>query len=567
MSAKNMMLVLFCCLISLPFSSFAQTAGTIERSEQQLDKAKQLQERIDQEKPPVIIEDEKPAQPGPVDGQENVLVNKIEVTGVTLVPMSEIDKLTAGYQGKKLTISDMQKLADLITEVYRRKGYVTSRAYLPPQKIKDGLLEIRVIEGVTGNLDVKGNRFFRPSLIKRYVHLEKGKAFNYDTLRNDLSRLNEHPDRRVKAVLVPGKEPGTTDIVLEVKDKLPLHANLSWDNYGSRYLRKNHYTTVISDNNLLGFDDMFSLQYQLADGQDYRLLSLRYLIPVMEKLKIGFWGYKSNLSLGKEYKDLSIRGKSKLYSLYGIYELLRGENLTLAVNLGFDYKDNFNFQTGLEQSRDRLRVAKLGFDLDLLDKWGGRTIFSPEFDFGISGIMGGLHSRDPRSSRDGAGGRFNKTNVTLLRLQKMPFSSTLLWKNQLQFTHNILTATEQFQLGGISNVRGYPAAESVGDQGYAMTWEWSFPVYFIPKELRVPFTQERLYNVLRFAGFYDWGNVHLFRPQAGESKNKTLRSLGCGLRFNLPQNFALRADFAWPLDAKPSDGDSFHPWLQVSKDF
>ena len=183
--------------------------------------------------------------------------------------------------------------------------------------------------------------------------------------------------------------------------------------------------------------------------------------------------------------------------------------------------------------------------------------------------MGGLKkaSATTTSSRSGAGGDFTKNTFNLLRLQKLPFSSMLLWRNQLQLSPNILTATEQFQIGGIANVRGYPSAEAVGDSGFATTWEWFCPVYFIPKNIKVPFSKAKLYDSIRLAAFYDLATAHLRRPLVGEEKSKTLKSAGWGIRFNLPEDLSFRIDFAWPLDNLPSDGKHLHTLVQFSKSF
>jgi hemolysin activation/secretion protein len=286
---------------------------------------------------------------------------------------------------------------------------------------------------------------------------------------------------------------------------------------------------------------------------------LRYLLPLREDLEFGIFLARTELELAKEYKDLDARGKSKLYSIYATQSLIERENLTLNLNLGFDYKDIFNFQLQREMSRDRMRVVKCGLDVDLTDRFG-RTLIINELNFGIPEILGGLKEQDSRASRSGSGGKFIKDNLTVLRLQKMPFNSTLLWKNQFQFSSYILPATEQFQIGGVSNVRGYPPAEKVGDKGYATTLEWSFPPYFVPRDIKV-------YEALRFAIFYDWANTRLRRPQATEEKRETLRGAGWGMRFTLARDFFARIDFAWPLDKTPSDSDHLHTWVQVSKSF
>lgn len=463
----------------------------------------------------------------------------------------------------------MQKVVDLITDAYRSKGYVTSRAYLPPQKISEGVLEIMAVEGVTGDINVKGNKFFRTGLIARSAGLEKGELFYYDRLREGLAKLNEHPDRTVKAVLAPGKDPGSTDVVLNVEDRLPVHLRLDWDNYASRYVRKNRTGGTLSHNNLFGFDDMLSLQYQAGDSQDYHLQSARYVFPLNDKTKVGAFASRTKLSLGQEYADLDVHGKSRMYGLFAAHELIRRDDLTVSVNTGFDYLDSFNFQMGSEQSRDRMRVGKIGFDIDRSDSFmgGGRTIFSPEADVGFADIMAGLKAKDSRSSRAGSGGKFVRYPVNLLRLQKMPLSSTLLWKNSAQISPYALAASQQMQLGGVSNVRGYPAGEYVGDEGYTTTFEWLIPPYFIPKNIKVPYSKGKLYDALKIALFYDWGWVSLKSPQAGEGKEETLRSAGIGCRFSLPEKFSIRADVAWPLDKTPSDGDHVHSWLAVSKEF
>lgn len=315
------------------------------------------------------------------------------------------------------------------------------------------------------------------------------------------------------------------------------------------------------------------MQYQFAENHDlqeqhdrYRLASLKYIFPISDIAEICFYAANSKLTLGREFESLQARGKSQIYSLYTSYALINEENLTINLNAGIDYKDVINFQSGAETSRDRMRILKGGINWDRTDN-NGRTIINNELSFGIPGIWGALGEQDSRASRSGSGGKFTKNTLDILRLQKMPFSSLLLIKNQNQITPYILTATEQFQLGGIVNVRGYPSAEFVGDKGSTITGEWSFPPYPVSKTLKVPLSQTTVYDALRFTAFYDWGNVRRRRPETGEGKYKTARSAGLGLRINLIEDFTARIDFAWPIDQTPSDGHHLHTWIKISKGF
>lgn len=562
---------LFSCvfLLSAAGVSSAATAqqelGAAERTRELQQKEERLREQIEKEPAPAEIEDKTPPPAAPAPSEEKVFIKDISVTGSTLIPQEKINSLIAPYKNKELTLNEIRVITDKITDLYRVRGFITSRAYLPPQKLEGGVLEIKVLEAKIGDIEVRNNRYFKSGLLISRMALKKGEPFNYNRLREGISLINQHPDRFAKAVLAPGKEPGTTDIILDVKDRLPLHLGVSGDNFASRYLDKQRYIFSFTHNNLLGFDDRMSFQYQMGQAGRYFLKNISYSAP-FSKWQVGGYATFARVKLGQEFEDQDVRGKTQVYGVFASRSLIRQDNYDLTLNLGYDYKNVVNTQNQAVTSHDRIRMAKLGADFSATDNWG-RTIVSNEIDFGIPDIMGGLSMKDPRSSRDGAGGQFTKDTLDILRLQKMPFSSTLLWKNQFQITGDILTATEQFQVGGIANVRGYPPAEAVGDRGIATTAEWSFPPYFVPKDFKVPFSKARFYDAFRTAVFYDWANAFLRRPGATEEKYKTLSSLGCGIRFNLPEDFSLRVDLAWPLDNTPSDSDHMRPWVQVSKNF
>ena len=544
-----------------------QQAGGQERARELQEQQEKLRKEIGKEKPKTTIEENLPEgkAAGPAAG-EKALIKKITVTGATLVSETDIRKIVSPYENKELYLADMEEIAGRISDLYRQRGYVTSRAYLPPQKIENASLDIKVIEGIMGDVKVQGNKYFKTDLYMKYMTLNKGEPFNYKELQKDMRLINQKEDRSVKAVITPGKEPGSTDVLLKAEDRLPIHAGFTYDDYASRYLRKNRYLATVSDNNLLGRDDSLVLQYQLGDAADYRYIGARYLYPLTTSTNVGFYAADSTFALGKQYRTVMSRGKSRMYSAYVNQDLINEEDISVTWNTGFDYQDTFNFLLGQESSRDRLRVAKTSLDIDTTDNFG-RSLLIPEFSYGIPGIMGGSKAVDSRSSRDGSGGKFTKTTVNLLRLQQMPNSSTLFWKTQLQFSPYILDSEEQFQLGGINNVRAYPAAEFVGDNGYSTTFEYSIPPYGVSRDFKFPFSNARFYDAFRAVCFYDWANVHLDRPQTGERKNTTRSGYGIGFRINLPENFSLRSDFAWPLDKTPSDGKHLHSYLEIKKEF
>jgi hemolysin activation/secretion protein len=44
--------------------------------------------------------------------------------------------------------------AERITKAYKDKGYVVARAFVPAQDVRDGVVEIRVVEGRYERIDI-----------------------------------------------------------------------------------------------------------------------------------------------------------------------------------------------------------------------------------------------------------------------------------------------------------------------------------------------------------------------------------------------------------------------------
>ncbi|MFA5286740.1 MAG: ShlB/FhaC/HecB family hemolysin secretion/activation protein [Candidatus Omnitrophota bacterium] len=573
LKAKRISFILLTCIFIFRLNSYAapsaipstQTAGGLEKSQEDQNKSKKLEKRIEEKKEKPKIE-EKDQVTSAVPEGEKVLVKKINVEGGILLLPAELSKIIAPYEGKKLSIGEMQKVADLITDAYRVKGYPTSRAYIPPQTIVEGgVLIIRIVEGKVGDISVQGNKWFKARLYKKKLQLRKNDPFNYSSLQRSLTLINERPDRFAKAILVPGKTPGSTDIVIEAKDYLPIHVGYAHDNFGSRYVGRDRDSVTFEHNNLLGFDDQLYFQFQRSEDSLGTLKSGRYLFPINDGLNLGFNASYAKTKLGREFAPLDSLGKSTIIGAFFNQALIATETLDLRLNLGFDYKKIRNYLSGVEISRDDARVVKLGFDLDNIDSLG-RTLFTVEMDTGIPNIMGGLESKDPRATRVGAGGKFLKGVFNLYRSQNMPFSSNLLFKNSAQLTNNTLTAAEEFQLGGPYSVRGYAPGETAGDRGLYSSVEWSFPYYFIPKKLKIPFAKETWYDTTRLVLFYDWGTTRS-NSKADEIKSRTLKSAGVGFRFNLTNRLSAKAELAWPIGGpKSSDTARQHmqPWVEFT---
>ena len=538
----------------------AQTAGGVTQRQKQMQKFKTLEKRIQEKR--AKKEEVTPEEIIPPDQGPKVLVKEIIVEGVTLLSEQQIREIVAQFEGQELSIQGMQEIADLITDEYRRQGYLTSRAYIPPQTMRDGVLIIRVIEGKLGKLEIKGNRYFSTPLLRKKMGLQPEGYFDYSALQQSLVYINEHPDRVARAVLAPGREPGTTDIIIEVEDESPFHLGFYYDNYGSRYIGRDRYSVVLEHNNLCGQDDKLFIKAQFAETSQLLLQQFRYTYPATQRLELGGHLLFSKLRLGEEFEDLDSEGEAEVYGIFSNYTLIDKNELQLRLNFGFDLKEITNDYSGEQLSRDALSILKLGFDLDREDSWG-RTVLTAALDTGIADFLGSMSEKDADASRTGAGGEFTKGVFNVFRLQPMPLATWLLLKNSFQICNYNLPASEQFQIGGATSVRGYPPGEFSGDEGFYSAAELSIPCYGLSKDIKVPFRQESLYDAFRFVLFWDIGGVTLNNPQAGEEEHETLRAAGFGARLTIPDELECRIEVGYPLSGPtPSDDDHAHIWVE-----
>ena len=544
-----------------------QDAGSRERSVEEVEKKESVLKKLFKGKEEAEIEEaavepEVPAEKVKMP-ETTVFIDRIDVTGVTVFSPEEIQEIVMPYEGRELSLSDFSSITDKITEEYRKNGYVTSVAYLVPQKIEGNTLRIAVLEGKVGTIDLTGNKHFSTKRLLQYIDLKKDDLFNYDVLRENINYINEHPDRNAKVVLARGEARGQTDMNIEVQDRFPYHVTLGYNNYNSHYVNRNKFLTELKCNNFLGLDHVASVEGQVGATGRFFLGSARYMIPFSSRFKMGASYIYVYQKLGGSVKDLDIIGKGHIASVYYSYKLIDTDNFTMGVSPGFEFKEIENEVLDIVISEDNMRIAKVGLDFDMSDRFHGRTILTQEFDYGIPNFMGGLKHKDPKASRVDSGGDFFRSVTNVARVQSLPLDLSLMLRGSMQFTPNILVSAEQFLIGGPTTVRGYPVAEEAGDNGIAASSELYVPPYILPQDWKVPFTETTFFDALRFVAFFDWGYIFNKDAQVGESDSETLCSVGPALRFDIPEKLSVSFDYGFGLSGEASNGTESRAYIEV----
>ncbi len=529
-----------------------------ERFRMQAERERETLEK--KSKPPKVVIDEKKAvvPEGPA-----FLLQGIKPTGNAIVKTEDLAPIYQPYLGKQITFSDLETIVEKINKKYEQKGYLTTNVFVPEQDIKDGIVEIRIVEGLMGDVNVEGNKWNPASYFEKYFHLKKKDPLNIRKLQRDILRLNKNPDTEVKTVISAGKEPATSDITLKVKDQFPWHVGFAEDNLGTRLTGKYRSSFTLRGSNVTGHGDKLFSSTISSKGSFGQFIG--YSIPLDTfGTEAGMDITYFNMKLGKEYKALDITGVTQIYTPYLNKELYLSDDFEGTAKIGMDIKSIKKRTGGDITSSDQLRIPFFEFNFIENDNYGQSNI-SPRFNFSTQNFLGASTRNHPTSSREGTGGFFFKYEQPMSRTQRMPFSSYCIMRSNFQLASHTLPSSEQFQLGGMNSIRGYPEGDYLADAGGNLNFDWVFPMYLIPSSWKIGNAQIPLRRQIQPVFFFDLGGGKNKKVLAGEKEDKFLMGIGGGLRMNFNNNFNLRLEWAKHLGDEPGGGSgpaSFYFALQ-----
>ncbi len=494
------------------------------------------------------IEDQAPPFLQPPFGPEDrkFFVRTIHVEGNVLIPDEAVRKIASPYENRTLTLSELRALAQELTRWLRGHEYVTSLVYIPPQEVTDGVVTIQVLEGRIGEIRVEGTKYTNPATITSRMRAKPGALLRYTVLQRDLSRLGAVPDRRVMAVLVAGQTTGTTDIVVRIEDRLPMHAGYFLHNAGTKLTGRLRQGAIVGHNNLTGHDDQLVVRTEFSERSDFFGVTASYLLPLGASggtLSVDV--SHADVDLGRHFRQSNVVGNANVIGVNWAHPLINAERWELEWVTGFDWKRVRSRETGIDRGKDDLRVLRIGPNLLEQDRMG-RSILTSEVGIGFDGFLGGSHKVDSAASRANTGGQFTRVNLAGGRLQNLPGGFQVLARGATQFTSRRLPPSETILLGGKDTVRGYPEGEILGDYGYSGTTELRYPITMPGNAIK---------SKLTLVGFVDGGAAFLRKPVTGEAKHKRLVGLGLGVRWSVNAYTNALVDVGWPVGNDSSEGN------------
>lgn len=500
-------------------------------------------EEVEQEDQQEEVSQQPAAQTG-----ATVVVKGFNVNPSEIIPKEELDKITEPYLNKSVSINDLKEIVNEINKVYVKKGYITARAFLPPQTVKDGIVEIKLVEGHIGQVNVEGNKWTRTSYIVGKLHQKDGDLFSLQTLEKDILNFNRDNQVKLRANLKPGKEFGTTDINLVASDPMPWHVTPTFDNTGRETVGILRGGIAVSTDSLLGYQDQFVMGYSRAKSTDVAYSS--YSFPVGNYgTRIGGNFAFSNIKISKgPFKDFNIEGNSYNYGGFITHPFIRTRRFDLIGDIGVNFRQSTTFFDEVTLFTTQVRSLTVGLTADVRDKYG-RTNIRNSFTNGLD-LLGG-------------NARFFKYNGSLTRIHSFGKGIIGIFRAATQLTDDRLPPIEQFQVGGSSTVRGYSEGLLIGDNGYLFSAEIRFPLPFLPEKIGKLAVKDRI-RALVFvdhgAAFVDDGDT------TSPHHNNFLTGVGFGLRGSITKYISGRVDWGFGLGRRedPQPTARLHFGLQAN---
>ncbi len=506
-----------------------------------------------------IVETEEPVrEAGPTGSFQ---VREIQLLGgEPHLPPDLLEPLLASYENRPIVFDDLTALCTKLEEAFRERGYV-STVFVPPQRIENGQVQLRAVLSRMGKLHLEGSRFFSAWKTASYWKIPEGRLLRYEEIRANVLDLNENPDRQVRALLRPGSQPETTDIHLRIEDRFPVHLGLSADNQGSKLTGKYRGGWTLQHNNLLGLDDIFFAG--MVAGKAFGAAYAQHLIPVSSfgtRLITSFSA--AQVSPKKEFAPFGVNGVSSTLGVALHQRLIRTQTIFMEIHAGFEAKEKRTRSLSVIATRDRLRVPSVGGRLRAIDPTGVWDL-KQDLSFGLP-----FHDDDTSLTTRRSGSSFFKTVSSLHRSQQLVFGAKGVAQVEGQWSPDKLPPQEQFFLGGLHSVRGYPESDYGADQAIQFNLEYRILPPLIPDSWKLPWEAGSLKKQTECVVFLDYGYGRLEDPSATERSTRNLLGSGAGLNFDLSGGVKARFEWGYALGDRPiTEGGRWQFYWRISKDF
>ncbi len=398
-------------------------------------------------------------------------INIVEITfdKSDILSSKKQKEFTKDYINQCNSITKLNNLRKKISNYFIKKGYVTSRAYIKPQKLSSKKLHISILEGKIDKLSFK-------SISKGLVFINsENTLLNMKDLEVGVEQFERLSSQKASIELKPSKKEGFSDIYIIGEKKTKFYnGTLSFNNYGNELNGKLQYEGNVNLENLLNINDILNLSFNSSEenngNNDNVGNTISYAIPIERfYLKASYNKFKYNQTIKNDALRYYSKGLSKEYKLDINYKAFHNKNNRVKLNSGIKIKDNDNTINVIKWDASSYRYSHLYFSFQ-------HQYYNELFQmYSIWQYTKGLNAFEIDNTTE-LNHRFEKynldLNITKYFESDLNFRLSTLFRGQ--YSPYKLFSSEQLSIGGPYSVRGFNKAGINGNTGYYIRNELSF---------------------------------------------------------------------------------------------
>lgn len=474
-----------------------------------------------------------------------------------------------------ITLGMIETVANTITQYYRERGFILAKAYIPQQHVRDGIVNLTLLLGELGEIEVQNNKRYSSNTIRNIFKSVLAEPVTNDRIEEKLFLANDLPGLSAQGYFEPGTQVGDTKLNVNVTSERWYDANVRLDNHGSARSGEYRLYTDFLLHNPLGIGDQLHVGVLGSFAPENSLYgSLRYNTIVLNprvKLSVGASNNDFVLGSGNSESDssssLDIKGKSVVVDASLKYQLKRSRVKNYAIGLAGSQIDS-EIDLGEINSDfldDSVRNIELFLEFDLLDE-KNRILHQGNIGFTSSEFVKGANEEQDESPF------ITDFDYSMLSFVKVPFTSLdsrVVLRASGQYAGTPLASVNQYSLAGPTRARGYAVNEYYADDAAYLGVDWIFKG---PSFNNLTFGGERFENLMQPFVFldYSYGKAYPFE-QGGEGTEAQLVDAGFGIKLNYLTKFRGNLVFAIPINGKntsleegeePGDGMNLYFDLQ-----
>ena len=540
-------------------------------------------------------------------GGATFLLEGIQISGNQLFNSEQLIAVIAERIGTEVDFSQLEDIANAISQHYRDAGYPFARAYLPAQDVQNGLVQLEVLEGRYGEVTAVNapaatpamelqalrnqvieeglaslKRHFKDSELtevvrsidnlfdarlaeieKKYVETDvqrtpnlEAQAFLGDLVSGEVIEssqiervaliVDDIPGYTTVPVVRPSAERGAGDLEVRLIENDAWVGSYGVDNFGSKSSGRNRTRIDLRKSRNFIFGDQLSFTGLVTDESTW-LSSLSYSLPVNASgLRLQTSLLFSRYELGKgEFAGLA-DGETQRASMRFTYPWLRSQAANITFAAGVE-RSRYTNVLAQEEETYSLDALPLSMNFDWRDSLGGGAVTYGTLSAQFNSLV-----NDPRvTSTDSVYGLYN---LRLVREQRLGQQFSLLGRLSLQEGDEDTDSSQFMSLGGVYAVRAFPLGEFSGHSGVTFQGELS---YHLPQYSATPYL------------FVDAARADRVTT-SDLSERRSLSGYGLGLRFaRLGANMdfvAAWADKGGDSVAEPN-ASSPRLWFSLSSSF